>query len=249
MQYALKFAYDGQAFEGYARQPEMNTVEGEIIGAMESLGIIESAKANNFQSASRTDRGVGAAGNVIAIDTGFQKNALIPALNSRLEGAHFWAIVEADGKFNPRHAKERWYRYVLPRSQCPDVGALKMAAQYFIGERDFREFAKKDSGEENTLLAMKSIEILEEGDFVFIDFRAQRFLWQMVRRLVSAMLAGNNSGVEVGPAPAENLVLMAVIYDFDFEAVSEKPRYFSALKNEAEVRAVVMGQILKFTSV
>jgi tRNA pseudouridine38-40 synthase len=243
MRLALKFAYDGQAFEGYARQPKMRTIEGEVISAMESLGIIESAKANNFMSASRTDRGVSAAGNVLAVETVFKRDALISALNSRLGGIRFWALAEVDDDFNPRHAKLRWYRYVIPRGQCPRPDDLRVAAKGFVGEHDFREFSKKDTDEESTVLVMDSIDITEAGDFVYVDFRAHRFLWQLVRRLVTAILERKTSGTGVGPAPAGNLVLMDVVYDFGFDILAEKARHFLEKKTEANIRAETLNQI------
>jgi len=33
MRLALKIAYDGRAYHGYARQPNVKTIEGEIIHA------------------------------------------------------------------------------------------------------------------------------------------------------------------------------------------------------------------------
>jgi tRNA pseudouridine38-40 synthase len=179
MRYALKFAYDGAAFEGYARQPEMNTVEGEVVKVMEDLSIIENAKANNFQSASRTDRGVSAAGNVIAINTDFEKDALVPALNSRLADVQFWALTRVDDDFNARHAQQRWYRYLLLKGRCPSTEAFEAAAQTFVGEHDFRSISKKDTGDENTVLTIDSIEVSELREFLIIDIKAQRFLWQM----------------------------------------------------------------------
>ena len=41
MRIALKFAYDGRNFHGYARQPQLKTVEGEIIKALIKHGFIE----------------------------------------------------------------------------------------------------------------------------------------------------------------------------------------------------------------
>jgi tRNA pseudouridine38-40 synthase len=241
MRCALKFAYDGQALEGYARQPEMRTVEGEVIKAMQTLGIIDNPGSNTFQSASRTDRGVSAAGNVIALDTGFDKNSLIPALNSKLDGTLFWAIAEVGEDFNARHARERWYRYILHRNSCAGPDELQTAANRFVGEHDFREYAKKDTSEEKTVLTVNSIEVTEESDFIFIDVKAQRFLWQMVRRLVSVMLDERS-----GPAPAENLVLMDVAYDFPFEVLVKKGTPFLEHHINARTRAETMSQIDKF---
>ena len=40
MRIALKFAYNGQNFYGYARQPNLRTVEGEIIDLLVETGYI-----------------------------------------------------------------------------------------------------------------------------------------------------------------------------------------------------------------
>jgi tRNA pseudouridine38-40 synthase len=239
MRYALKFAYDGQEFEGYARQPDMRTVEGEVIKAMQSLGIIDDTRSSAFQSASRTDRGVSAAGNVIAIETGFDKDALITALNSKLEGAVFWAVAGVGDDFNARHAKVRWYRYVLPKSRCPDLDGLQTSSGRFVGEHDFREYSKKDTGDEDTVLTIDSVDINKTDDFLYIDFKAQRFLWQMVRRLVAEI-----TGAWSGPAPAENLILMDVAYDFTFTTVAENGKSFSDSRTGALIRSEILGQII-----
>jgi tRNA pseudouridine38-40 synthase len=255
MRYALKFAYDGTRFEGYARQPGKTTVEGEILRAMKKLGI-----ADELRSASRTDRGVSAAGNVIAIDTNFKPKAIIPALNSELEGIFFHSQAVVPEDFNPRHAEQRWYRYVLPRDGTPPTKELKKATKLFLGEHDFRQFSKKDTGNENTLLVIDSIEFTESGDFLFIDIKAQRFLWELVRRMLAAILDVANGKLEpalvkemltgVAPHPKglkplapEFLVLMDVSYGIEFENSNDKEKYFNDLSNNLRLRSEIMGQI------
>jgi len=257
MRYALKFAYDGTIFEGYARQPGKNTVEGNIIEAMKGLGIIRTA---NFQSASRTDRGVSAAGNVIAVDTEFQENAIMPALNSRLEGIHFHSQAAVPEEFNPRHAEQRWYRYFFLKDQCPPTKGLKKAAKLFVGEHDFRQFSKKDTGNENTVLTIDSIEFSESGDFLLVDIKAQRFLWELVRRMLAAILDVANGKLEptlvremlAGTAPhprglkpmaPEFLVLMDVSYGIEFENSKDRHENFYNQSKDLKLRAEVMGQI------
>jgi tRNA pseudouridine38-40 synthase len=257
MRYALKFAYDGTRFEGYARQPGKTTVEGEILQALKTLGI-----ADDLRSASRTDRGVSAAGNVIAIDTDFQTKAIIPALNSELEGIHFHAMAKVTDDFNPRHAERRWYRYVLPKDGTPTIKELKKAAKLFLGEHDFRQFSKKDTGNENTILAIDSIDFSEHGEFIFVDIKAQRFLWELVRRMLAAIMDVAKGKLEpelvkemlAGTAPhprglkplaPEFLVLMDVIYGIEFENSNDKQEYFHEQSTGLKLRSEVMGQISK----
>ena len=40
MRIGLKFAYDGSKFHGYARQPNLRTIEGELIKALIKNGFI-----------------------------------------------------------------------------------------------------------------------------------------------------------------------------------------------------------------
>ena len=273
MRYALKFAYDGAGFDGYARQPEGNTVEGEVVKAMTCMGIIEDITTSRFQSASRTDKGVSAAGNVMAIDTEFNKEGIIQTLNSELKGIRFYGIAEVGDDFNARRAKQRWYRYVLLRSQCPSLDGMqtaalddmRAAAESFVGEHDFRHFSKRDLKDEVTRLKVDSIEISCEGQWVFVDMRARRFLWQMVRRVTGAILAMAEGTLEpdtvhrmlegkdmefrgVRPMPAEGLTLMDVDYGFEFHYPKKVKNPFGQLSESATVRSAVMGQIEKVIS-
>ena len=262
MRYALKFAYDGSQFQGYARQPDFYTTEGHIIWAMKKQKIIESAEAGRFASSSRTDRGVNAAGNVLAITTDFRKDAILKALNTMLDGIIFHGIAEVPDDYNPRHARQRTYRYVLLKNRCPDIDKLKAASELFQGERDFRYFSKTDDRNEVTRLKLDSIEFIEEGQYIMVEIKAHRFLWQLVRRLVSFMLSVANGEVSeekvkemlVGsvqklaspkPMPPENLILMDVKFKFEFEELRGEGYSFEALQDRAILRAGVMGQIFE----
>jgi tRNA pseudouridine38-40 synthase len=223
MRYALKFSYDGKKFNGYARQPDKETVEGSIFQVMESLKI----DTSTIRTASRTDKGVSAQANVLNVETSREPRELLQALNSQLDGIIFHGSARVDKNFNPRHAKQRWYRYCLPHDDGLDLEELNQKAALFEGEHDFRGFSKKDTGNENTVLSIDSFNVHRDVDLIIFDIRAQRFLWQMVRRVVSATL--NMTGEEITnalaeaqdaglkPMPAENLVLMDIIFDLDFE--------------------------------
>ena len=62
--YRLDLAYEGTGFRGYARQPGLRTIQGELEDALETVlgGAVESAVAG------RTDAGVHARGQVISFD-------------------------------------------------------------------------------------------------------------------------------------------------------------------------------------
>jgi tRNA pseudouridine38-40 synthase len=181
MTYALKFGYLGKNFSGYARQPNLRTVEGEIIRALKDAKIITDKKP---KVASRTDKGVSAIDNVIALNTDFRKDEIIPALNAHLDEIWFYGLSEVSDEFNPRHAKQRWYRYHL-YDEGFELKNIKTTANLFCGTHDFSNFARLEA--KNPKRTLDSIEVSKEEDFIILDFRAQGFLWNMVRRIVKAI--------------------------------------------------------------
>jgi tRNA pseudouridine38-40 synthase len=80
MRVALKFAYDGKDFSGYARQPGQRTIEQELLDLLIKRKIVVDAKTSCFRTASRTDRGVSALGNVCAFDTACSKEKIVSRL-------------------------------------------------------------------------------------------------------------------------------------------------------------------------
>ena len=115
MHIALKFAYYGIKFQGYARQPKLKTVEGEIIDLLIQNNIIKDDKQSKFRSASRTDKGASALGNVIAFNTALTKNKVFKKLKNNNKDILFYGIKKVEQDFYPRYAKLRIYRYYLKK--------------------------------------------------------------------------------------------------------------------------------------
>src|SRR5213593_2531247 len=136
----MKIAYDGTAFHGQARQPGLRTVEGEAIHALVRARAIRDVRTARFESASRTDRGVSALGNVVAFDTGLSPLAVVRAFNAKSRGVRAWAACAVAEDFRASRARERWYRYLL--SADHDSGILNAALDAFRGEHDFRNFTR-----------------------------------------------------------------------------------------------------------
>lgn len=243
--YALKFAYDGQFFNGYARQPDHKTIEGDIIEAMKFLDIISTEV--QVSPSSRTDKGVSALGNVLSLKTNFEKAGIIPALNSKLSYIWFYGIAEIPEDMNIRHAKERHYRYILPVGEM-SADAIRKSSELFIGEHDFLYFSKKDRSREigNTVRSIKDISVTEHDGFIRLDIYGTSFLWQMVRRMiwaieglakgklseeeVKAALAGQQE-LRAHPAPSNGLTLVDVKYDLEFEHSFPKEKIINMWQN------------------
>ena len=259
MRYALKFGYLGKNFSGYARQPNLRTVEGEIIKALKKTKIIEDEKNARFQSASRTDKGVSAIGNVLSIHTEFRKDEILGALNAHLNEIWFYGISQVDDGFNPRYAKQRWYRYYLLDQELNERN-IREIAKIFVGTHNFSNFAKLGDGKE-PVRTMDSINILKEKDFIIIDFKAQSFLWNMVRKIVRAMVdcskgkisekeiqdaLTKETKVNLGIAAPELLMLMDVEYDFKFELEKTILKDLNKDLNRLRIESLFYTQILKY---
>lgn len=235
MRIAIKFAYDGKKFQGYARQPQLKTVEGEIINLLIQHSLIKDAKESKFRSASRTDRNVSALGNVVAFNTQSWKKCVFQALKKSSNDILFYGIKEVEPEFYPRYAKLRIYSYYLKNHNFKLEKILSTVA-LFTGEHNFSNFARVEA-DKNPIRVIDNILITEQDDFFIIDFYAQTFLWHQIRRVVSALekaisgklekgqiidaMANPDKKVDFGLAPAEPLILRDIIYDFEFEYEKE----------------------------
>jgi tRNA pseudouridine38-40 synthase len=230
MRIAIKFAYDGRNFHGYARQPNLKTVEGELIKQLIEQNIIQDAKTSCLRMASRTDRGVSALGNVAAFDTNTSEKSVLKKLTNNTD-IIVYGIKKVEPDFYPRYAKWRIYRYYLNKNSL-DLNEAISIAEIFTGEHNFTNFAKIEP-DKNPVRTIDNITIKEKNSFFAIDFYAQTFLWHQIRRIISAIKkiekkkttkqqiieALDNPGkrVDLGLAPPEPLILKNVICDFEFE--------------------------------
>lgn len=226
MRYAVKLFYDGGVFHGSQIQPNVRTVEGDFLNALKGLNI----EFNDFQAAGRTDRGVSALCNVFAVST--DSGLLKPrVLNAQLPGdIRVLSVKNVGDDFNPRKdAVERVYKYFLFDADY-DLKALKKAIGLFEGEHSFHNFAILDG--KDPIRRIRRCELSRRGEILILTFVGESFLWQMIRRMVTALVMVGRGELEIGdleacfdpkvenkfsPSKAENLVLWDVKYGFEFE--------------------------------
>lgn len=234
MRIALKFAYNGKQFSGYARQPGQRTVEQTLLGLLADQGIVDDPCVSCFRTASRTDRGVSALGNVCAFHSTLCKEEVFSRIRQADPDLFIYGVQEVDVGFYPRHAKQRQYRYYLRKTSL-DIDKMLCAADLFTGEHNFQNFARIEPLK-NPIRSIDTIVLAENEDFFILDFYAQTFLWNQIRRIVSAVKkAGEGSlsmdsirealsqperKVDFQVAPPEPLILVDVAYDFKFEYVN-----------------------------
>jgi tRNA pseudouridine38-40 synthase len=245
--WAFKVGYYSDGFLGYAKQPGKPTVEGLLEDALLRRKVI--GKDDRIQVASRTDRGVHAMGNVIAFPTVLPGRVAARILDSIDERFFCFGYARAPPDFLPRRAKERWYRYVVP-GKDHDARRWSSWAREFEGEHDFTSFSRKDSPARETRRTIRSVRITQNGPDLMLDIVAPSFLWNQVRKMVAALME-----IEVGRltashlvealsgkrrltlplAPPERLILMDVIFPFQFTpAETNLPRRHRFLESAAE---------------
>lgn len=233
MRVALRIAYDGRAFHGFARQPDVRTVEAEAVFALRKAGLIAGLEASRFRGASRTDAGVSALGNIVAFDGEAADESTVGRFNAAAKDVWAWAVAELPPGFDPRRAVSRWYRYLLTGAH--DAAKLRDAASAFVGEHDFAAFASPDA--ERTRRRVDSVDVTAAEDGILVDVRAPAFLRGMVRRIVAALVAveagdatvaalrtslSTGTGADLGLVAAEPLTLMDVDLGFPFRVAVDR---------------------------
>ena len=162
----LRVAYDGTNYSGWQIQPVAVTIEKVLDEAIYEL----TGENIHVIGASRTDAGVHAMGNVAVFDT----NSTIPAdrfsyaLNRYLpDDVIIQKSDEVAADFHPRHCdtkKTYCYRILNTQFGIPqkrnytwnvagniDIEKMKTAAQYLIGEHDFKSFCCVRTDAESTV--------------------------------------------------------------------------------------------------
>ena len=238
-------AYDGTGFEGFQRQASgRRTVQGELEQALQNIGWQE----RSLRAAGRTDSGVHASGQVIAYQLVWKHppEDLTAAINANLPydvAVRKTSLAQDD--FHPRYsAISRRYRYRLFIDKTrdplreryawrieaePDMLRLKHAAEWIAGSKDFGAFGRPPKPDGSTVREIFEVVCNLQDDELQIEIEANAFLYHMVRRLVSALLAIGFGKMEIdelraavqdpnqtwsgGLAPPQGLCLSRVNYE------------------------------------
>ncbi|HEY3527777.1 MAG TPA: tRNA pseudouridine(38-40) synthase TruA [Nocardioides sp.] len=214
MRLRIDLAYDGGAFHGWAAQPGLRTVQGELEAALATVLRVSEAST---VCAGRTDTGVHARGQVVHVEV--EEGALVAAagrfesdpaeaVTRRLNGllptdVRVRRVVAAPDAFDARFAP-LWRRYVyricdgvpdpltrghvLAWPRPLDVDAMSEASTTLLGLHDFAAFCKQREGA-TTVRTLLELWWVREGDLLSGTVRADAFCHHMVRSLVGSLVA------------------------------------------------------------
>jgi tRNA pseudouridine38-40 synthase len=168
---ALGCSYDGTDFHGFAAQPGVRTVAGELLKALERM----MGHAVTYTCAGRTDTGVHARAQVVHVDLDAVALARRYGLNEPVAGTELpslrrsldrqlapeiavWKAIVAPVGFDARRsALARRYRYDLDLDahldplrrhgawrigESLDLATMRLAADVFVGEHNFAAFCR-----------------------------------------------------------------------------------------------------------
>ena len=242
MRYFVELRYDGAAYCGWQRQPDMPSVQQTIEQALTKL----LRTPIEIVGAGRTDTGVNASYYVAHFDTDVEVNImqLLYKLNMMLpKDIAIFSITPVEATAHARFAAmEREYTYFISSVKNPfrrhsawlyyvklDVDAMNEAAAKLLSYSDFTSFAKLNSNNKTNICRIIDAHwSVEEDGVLRFTIRADRFLRNMVRSIVGTLVDVGRGRYTVDEfckiveakdlrlssagAPAQGLFLSDVVY-------------------------------------
>jgi len=210
----LIISYKGTSYFGWqdlGQSQEKQTVQSSIQKVLNKICKYQNC---TISTASRTDAGVHAQGQVIKISIPLiiESKKLQLGMNSLL--ADDIRILEAkscDKKFNPnKDSKSKEYHYYfctdtisnpvfndivthIPSKELLNIELIKKACKLFVGEHDFYSFSKRDVSMNSTLRTIISCEIVQAqtmsftNNIYYLRIVGEGFLRYMVRYIAGAL--------------------------------------------------------------
>ncbi|MEX2411885.1 MAG: tRNA pseudouridine(38-40) synthase TruA [Candidatus Paceibacterota bacterium] len=241
--YKLLIEYDGTDYSGWQKQPEERTVEGEIEKALSTLYQLEI----DVIGQGRTDAGVHALEQVAHVDLPdtYNKRRILHAMRGLLpDDVTIFDLEKTHSEFHSRFdAISRKYIYRIANRPIPidrhkiwysfmncDIVLLNKCANLILGEHDFHSFCiANDDPNLTTQCTITESIWRREDDLLIYTITGNRFLRQMVRRLVGTMVQVSAGKIDMikfedmltqvkcttpaYSAPPSGLTLVSVGYD------------------------------------
>ncbi|MDO9456933.1 tRNA pseudouridine(38-40) synthase TruA [Nocardioides sp.] len=209
MRLRIDLAYDGTGFHGWATQPGLRTVQGELTAA---LATVLRTPDVQVVCAGRTDAGVHARGQVVHTDVaedGLPEG--VDRLARRLNGVlpadvRVRRVAAAAEGFDARFGA-LWRRYayrvadaveladpltrahVLAWPRPLDLDLMNEASALLVGQHDFASFCKQREGATTIRTLLELSWARDDAGVATATVKADAFCHSMVRSLVGCLLA------------------------------------------------------------
>lgn len=203
--YRLVIQYDGGRYRGWQRLGnEENTIQGKLESSLSALV----GSPIEVIGCSRTDAGVHALAQIANFHT--DRVLFVPEIRRHLNehlprDISVTDVTPVPDNFHARYqAKSKVYlyriwnepypnpfmrRYSMHVQQKLDVARMQEAAHHFLGSHDFTAFSNAKSKKKSMVREIDAIEVTRTEGFVQIRVRGKSFLYNMVRKMVGALIS------------------------------------------------------------
>lgn len=196
--------YDGTRYHGWQKQGNTDLT---IQGKLEKIFSVLSGKVTEVHGSGRTDEGVHALEQIanVRLDTQLSPQGIKEYANRYLpEDIAVLKAEEVSERFHSRlNAVSKTYLYQIETGAKKDVflrkyyygigkslniEQMRQAAEFLVGEHDFKSFCSNKRMKKSTIRTILSIEIEEDGSRLMLRYRGNGFLQQMVRIMTGTLI-------------------------------------------------------------
>jgi len=203
---ALVLEYDGTGYCGWQRQRNAPSIQAHLERAIAGI----EGRRVSCHAAGRTDAGVHAEAMLVHTDVSAERFARSPlayvhGINQKLPASiRVLAVRGVGDSFHARFScRERSYRYqIWNRTTAPaihrwrhwwmprplDLDAMRRAASFVLGRHDFSAFRASGCQAASAVRELREIRVWRRRACVMMAFRADAFLYRMVRNLVGCLV-------------------------------------------------------------
>lgn len=202
--YKMIISYDGSRYYGWEHQPNTElTIQGKLEAVLaEMIG-----NPVEVIGAGRTDAGVHAKAMVanVHMETSMSEKEICDYMNRYLpEDICIREVKVAGERFHSRYnAMGKTYcytcyvgdkkpvfnrKYVYVPEHIPDITRMRKAAEYLVGEHDFKSFCGNPKMKKSTVREIYSIDISQGGSYMNMTYHGSGFLQYMIRILSGTLL-------------------------------------------------------------
>lgn len=217
----LVISYDGGKYNGWQKQGNTsNTIQGKL---EENLSKFV-GEGIELSGSGRTDAGVHAIAQVANFhvsEEGFYQlyqkyesdDEIRNAFNNFLpKDIKIIKWEEADERFHARlNATGKHYSYRIDVGEIPDIfqrnytarfaehldiDKMRMGAEYFIGEHDFKSFCSNKKTKKSTIRIVTTINLSMVNKILRMDFYGNGFLYNMIRIMVGTLIEVGRGNIQ-----------------------------------------------------